>query len=194
MQETFRCPWAAGDPLYIAYHDNEWGRPCHDDRQWYEMLTLEGMQAGLSWLIILKKREALRAAFDGFDPQKVALYDEAKIDALMEDKGVVRNRRKISCAVTNARVFLEVQAKYGSFDAFIWNYVDGRPIDNPWKDMWGLQASTPLSDQISKDLKAMGFKYANTTTVYALMQATGLVNDHLADCFVRKEIERPGRV
>ncbi|WP_417144721.1 DNA-3-methyladenine glycosylase I [Raoultibacter massiliensis] len=184
MREKTRCSWAGGSPLCIDYHDNEWGRPLHCDDKLFEMLILEGMQAGLSWITILKKREAFREAFDEFDPNKVARYDEAKIQELLENKGIVRNRLKVHAAVANAKAFLEVQEKHGSFDAFIWSYVNHAPIMNHWKTMDEVPASTPLSDQISKDLKKLGFRFVGSTIIYAYMQAIGMVNDHVADCFL----------
>ena len=153
MDEKRRCSWAGDVPVYVDYHDNEWGKPTHDDRMLFELLVLEGAQAGLSWLTILKKREAYREAFDGFDPAKVALYDEAKVEELMTNEGIVRNRRKIDAAITNAKLFLDVTREFGSFDAFIWDYVDGEPIVNRWKTQADVPATTPLSDRISKDLK-----------------------------------------
>ena len=171
-------------PIYIDYHDNEWGRPVHDDRKLFEMLILEGMQAGLSWITVLKKREAYRAAFDGFDPHKVARYGEAKIEELMANKGIIRNHLKIKGAITNAKLFLEVVEQHGSFDRFIWSYVGGQPIVNRLETMEDIPATTPISDQMSKDLKKMGFKFVGSTILYAFMQATGMVNDHLVDCFV----------
>ena len=190
MKEPTRCPWPGGDPLYIAYHDEEWGRPVHDDRKLFEMLFLEGMQAGLSWITVLRKREAYRAAFDGFDPAKIALYDDAKNAQLLENPGIIRNRLKVQSAAINARVFLGTQEKYGSFDQFIWGYVDDTPIANRWERLGDIPATTPLSDRISKDLKKMGFKFVGSTIVYAFMQATGMVNDHLVDCFLYEEIKK----
>lgn len=187
MDEKNRCSWAGDLPIYVDYHDNEWGRPVHDDRKLFEMLILEGMQAGLSWLTVLKKRDAFRAAFDGFDPHKVALYTDDKIHELLTDKGIIRNRLKINAAVTNARAFLEVQQKHGSFDAFIWRYVDHTPIINHFEKEADIPASTPLSDQISRDLKKSGFKFVGSTIIYAFMQATGMVNDHISSCFVWDE-------
>ena len=187
MDEKNRCSWAGDLPIYVDYHDNEWGRPVHDDRKLFEMLILEGMQAGLSWLTVLKKRDAFRAAFDGFDPHKVALYTDDKIHELLTDKGIIRNRLKINAAVTNARAFLEVQQKHGSFDAFIWRYVDHTPIINRFEKEADIPASTPLSDQISRDLKKSGFKFVGSTIIYAFMQATGMVNDHISSCFVWDE-------
>lgn len=187
MCKKTRCSWAGDLPIYVEYHDNEWGRPEHDDRKLFEMLVLEGMQAGLNWITVLKKREAFREAFDGFDPGKVALYREAKIQELLENKGIIRNRLKLNAAVTNAKAFLEIQEAYGSFDAFIWAYVDQTPVRNHWERMEDIPATTPLSDQISKDLKKRGFKFVGSTIVYAFMQATGMVNDHVKDCFMYEE-------
>lgn len=189
MCEKTRCAWAGELPIYVDYHDNEWGRPQHDDNKLFEMLILEGMQAGLSWITILKKRESFRAAFDGFDPGRVALYDEGKIEKLLENQNIIRNRLKVSAAVTNAKLFLEVQKKHGSFDRFIWEYVNHTPIQNHPKDMDSIPATTPLSDQISKDLKKLGFKFVGSTIIYAFMQAIGMVNDHVADCFLYQKIE-----
>lgn len=187
MEEKIRCPWAGGTPIYIDYHDNEWGRPEHNDRKLFEMLTLESMQAGLSWITVLKKREAFREAFDGFDPAKVALYGDAKVQELLENEKIIRNRLKINAAVNNAKVYLKVSAKHGSFDQFIWNYVNYAPIVNHWETIQDIPATTPLSDQISKDLKKIGFKFLGPTTVYAFMQAVGMVNDHLTTCFLYEE-------
>ena len=188
MNEKIRCSWCGDLPIYKDYHDNEWGRPVHDDRKLFEMLILEGAQAGLSWITVLKKRENYRKAFDNFDPNKVSLYDEEKIQSLMENEGIIRNRLKINSAVINAKLFLEVAEKYGSFDKFIWSYVNYKPITNHVKQIEDLPATTPLSDQISKDLKKMGFKFVGSTIIYSFMQATGMVNDHLVDCFAYKEI------
>ena len=188
MKEKTRCPWPEDIPIYIEYHDQEWGRPVHNDNKLFEMLTLEGMQAGLSWITVLKKREAFRAAFDGFDPHKVAFYDEAKVQELLANKGIIRNRLKINSTITNAKLFLAIAEKYGSFDNFIWSYVDYTPITNRWQKIEDMPATTPISDQISKDLKKMGFKFVGSTIIYAFMQATGMVNDHLVDCFVYKEL------
>lgn len=189
MCEKTRCSWAGDLPIYIDYHDNEWGRPVHDDKKLFEMLILEGMQAGLNWITVLKKREAFRKAFDGFDPGKVALYGEAKIQELLANEGIIRNRLKVNAAVTNGKAFLEVQKKHGSFDNFIWAYVNHTPIRNHWKKMEEIPATTPLSDQISKDLKKMGFKFVGSTIIYAFMQATGMVNDHVTDCFVYQKVK-----
>lgn len=188
MCEKVRCTWAGDLPVYIDYHDREWGQPDHNDNKLFEMLILEGMQAGLSWITILKKREAFREAFDGFDPGKVARYDEAKKKELLTNEGIIRNRLKVNAAVTNARAFLEVQEKFGSFDKFIWAYVGGMPIKNHWNSMGDVPATTPLSDQISNDLKALGFRFVGSTIVYSFMQAIGMVNDHVIDCFVYKEM------
>ncbi len=178
-----RCPWAGDDPLYIAYHDHEWGVPVHDDRTLFEYLVLDGAQAGLSWITILRKRENYRRAFDGFDPQKVAAYDERKIATLLADAGIVRNRLKIEAAVQNARAFLAVQQAYGSFDAFIWDFVDGRVQHNAWQELSQIPAHTPTSARMSAELKRRGFRFVGPTICYAFMQAAGLVNDHLVTCF-----------
>ena len=183
MEQIRRCEWAGDDPLYIAYHDMEWGRPEHNDQKLFEMLILEGMQAGLSWITILRKREAFRAAFDNFDPNKVANYGAEKIEALMADKGIVRNRRKIESAVQNARLFLDIQEQYGSFDKFLWKYVDDTPIMGEVADMKSIPATTPLSDRISKDLKKLGFRFVGSTIIYSFMQAIGMVDDHAVWCF-----------
>ena len=190
MTEKIRCGWVGGIPIFEDYHDNEWGRPVHDDRQLFEMLILEGAQAGLTWLTILKRRESYRKAFDNFNPQVVAAYDDAKIQELLANEGIIRNRLKVNAAVTNARLFLEVTEKYGSFDNFIWSYVDYTPIINSPTKMVDIPATTPLSDKISKDLKKMGFKFVGSTIIYAFMQATGMVNDHTADCFVYGEMKK----
>ncbi len=189
MCDKIRCAWAGDLPIYIDYHDNEWGRLVHDDNKLFEMLILEGMQAGLSWITVLKKREAYREAFDCFDPGKVALYDEAKIQGLLANEGIIRNRLKVHAAVTNAKAFLEVQEKHGSFDKFIWAYVDHAPIQNHWEKMEETPATTPISDQISKDLKKLGFKFVGSTIIYAFMQATGMVNDHVTSCFVYQDMK-----
>jgi len=190
MSEKVRCRWCGDIPIYIDYHDNEWGRPVHDDRKLFEMLILEGAQAGLSWITVLKKREAYREAFDGFDPAKVALYDDAKIEELLQNTGVIRNRMKLASAVSNAKGFLSIQEKYGSFDKFIWGYVDYKPIVNRFAKIEDMPASTPVSDRISKDLKKMGMNFVGPTIIYSFMQATGMVNDHLTDCFVYKELTK----
>ncbi len=188
MPEKTRCAWCGADPLYRAYHDEEWGVPLHDERALFEFLILEGAQAGLSWLTILKKREGYRRAFDNFDAEKVARYSEADVARLMADAGVVRNRLKIESTLINARATLKVREEFGGLDAYFWRFVDGRPIDNAWKDISQIPASTPLSDAISKDLKKRGFKFVGSTIVYAHMQAAGMVNDHTADCFRHREL------
>lgn len=182
-----RCDWAQGNELEKKYHDEEWGTAEHRDQKLFEMLILESMQAGLSWLTILKKRETLTSAYDQFDYAKIAKYNQEKIDSLLEDPGIIRNKLKINATINNAQVFRQIQEEYGSFDQFIWTYVDGKPIKNCWKDSKEVPASTALSDRISKDLKKKGFKFLGTTTVYAFMQATGMVDDHLMHCFKRYE-------
>jgi DNA-3-methyladenine glycosylase I len=176
------CPWAGNDPLYRQYHDTEWGVPLHDDRKLFELLVLEGMQAGLSWLTILRKRENFRAAFDDFDPVIVANYKAEKTGFLMLDAGIIRNRLKIEAAISNARVFMAVQAEWGSFDAYLWSWVDGTPIINNWQTPVEIPCRTALSDEISKDLIQRGFKFAGSTICYAYMQSAGLVWDHLTFC------------
>jgi len=187
---TVRCEWVSNDPLYIDYHDTEWGVPVHDDRELFEHLLLDGAQAGLSWITILKKRDNYRRAFDGFDAERMAAYDEAKIAALMGDAGIVRNRRKIEAAKTNARAYLELVAAVGSLDAYLWDFVDGRPVQNAWRRMDEVPAATPLSEAMSRDLKRRGFVFVGPTICYAFMQAAGLVNDHLVDCFRYAEVRR----
>jgi DNA-3-methyladenine glycosylase I len=178
-----RCPWCGSDPLYRDYHDHEWGVPLHDERRLFEMMTLEGAQAGLSWLTILRKREGYRRAFAGFDPQLVAGFGDSDVTRLLADPGIVRNRLKVASTISNARAVLEVQARYGSLDAFLWSFVDGEPIRNSWRNMAEIPASTPLSDIMSKELKRHGFRFVGSTICYAHMQATGMVNDHLTGCF-----------
>jgi DNA-3-methyladenine glycosylase I len=185
-----RCAWAGTDPLYQQYHDNEWGVPLHDDHRLFEMLILEGAQAGLSWITILRKRNAYRAAFDGFDPAKVARYDARKIRSLLANPGIVRNRLKIEGAVRNARACLEVQEEHGSLDAYVWTFVDGRPRQNAWRTMKDVPARTTESDAMSRDLKKRGFTFVGSTICYAFMQATGMVNDHVVDCFKYKSLRR----
>ncbi len=185
MSEPIRCEWAGTDPLYVAYHDEEWGVPLHDDRRLFEMLCLEGAQAGLSWITILRKRAHYRAVFDDFDPVKVAGYDEEKVAALLADPGIVRNRLKVNAFIRNARAFLDVQAAFGSFDAYIWRFVDGAPIVNHWRTLREIPAQTPEAQAMSKDLKRRGFTFVGPTICYAFMQACGLVNDHVVDCFCR---------
>lgn len=183
-----RCAWCGDDPLYVSYHDNEWGMPVHDDRRLFEFLVLEGAQAGLSWLTVLKKRENYRKAFDNFDIERVATYGQHDIDRLLRDPGIVRNRLKIEAAIKNARGVLVLQAEYGSFDTFLWQYVGGRPIQNRWNSMAELPATSTESGQMSKDLKKRGFNFVGSTICYSLMQAVGMVNDHLVDCYRYKEI------
>lgn len=183
-----RCAWAGNENPLLAYHDEEWGVPVHDDRCLFEFLTLEGAQAGLSWLTILKKRPAYRAAFDQFDPHKVARFREKRMAALLENPGIVRNRLKISAAVQNAKAFLAVQKEFASFDTYIWQFVDDRPLQNGWKQIKDVPARTPQSDAMSKDLIKRGFTFVGSTICYAFMQATGMVNDHLVSCFRHKEL------
>ncbi len=187
MSQT-RCAWVPDDPLYRAYHDEEWGTPVHDDRLLFEFLILEGAQAGLSWSTILKKRDHYRAAFDGFDPARVAAYDADKIAALLADPGIVRNRRKVESAVQNARAFLEVQREFGSFDAYVWGFVGGKPLHNGFRSLAEIPAETPESRALSKDLKRRGFNFVGPTICYAFMQAVGMVNDHTVDCFRYAEL------
>jgi DNA-3-methyladenine glycosylase I len=188
MCEKKRCPWPTDIPIYLDYHDNEWGRPVHDDNKLFEMLILEGMQAGLSWITVLKKREAFREAFDNFDPKKVALYDDAKIDELMMNGKIIRNRLKINAAVQNAQAFLKIVEKHGSFSEMIWAYVDREPIVGHWERLEDMPLTTPVADRIGKDLKKMGFNFVGSTIIYSFMQAVGMVNDHFRDCFVYKEL------
>jgi len=187
--EPRRCSWAGDDALYRAYHDEEWGVPLHDDRALFEFLILEGAQAGLSWITILRKRENYRAAFDGFDAARVARYDANQIESLLRDPGIVRNRLKVESAVVNARKFLEVQDEFGSFDAFVWRFVDGRTKQNKWRSLAEVPAITPESDAMSRELKRRGFKFVGSTICYAFMQATGMVNDHTIDCYRHKELQ-----
>jgi len=186
-----RCGWAlshADKPFYVEYHDAEWGVPVHDDRQFFEMLILEGAQAGLSWLTILARRETYRAAFDDFDVHKVAAYDEAKQQTLLADPGIIRNKLKIAATIQNARIFIAIQKECGSFDSYVWNFVGGTPIINHWPTMGDVPVSTDLSDALSKDLKKRGMKFVGTTIIYAFLQATGLVMDHTVDCYRYKEL------
>lgn len=178
-----RCPWCLGNELYIKYHDEEWGVPVHDDRKHFEFLILEGVQAGLSWLTILKKRENYRKAYDNFDVKKVSEYDEAKIEELMNNPDIIRNRRKIEASINNAKKFLEVKKEFGSFDNFIWSFVDNNVVKNHWKDLSEIPATSELSDKVSKELKRRGFKFVGSTIIYAHLQAIGLINDHLVTCF-----------
>jgi DNA-3-methyladenine glycosylase I len=178
-----RCPWGTNDSLYQKYHDEEWGVPVHDDRKLFEMLILEGAQAGLSWLTILRKRENYRAAFDNFNAKKVSAYDPKKIKQLLNNEGIVRNRLKIAATIQNAKYFLELQEEFGSFDKYIWQFVGGKPIKNSFKTLKEVPPKTSISDAMSKDLKKRGFKFVGSTICYAFMQAVGMVNDHITECF-----------
>jgi DNA-3-methyladenine glycosylase I len=184
-----RCHWASNE-WNIPYHDEEWGVPLHDDRKWFELLILEGAQAGLSWDTVLRKRQRYREVFDGFDPEKVARYEKKKIHELLRDGGIIRNRMKIESAISNARAFLKVQEEFGSFDAYVWRFVGGEPKQNAWRTQKRLPAKTPESDALSKDLQKRGFRFVGSTICYALMQATGMVNDHLVSCFRYQELSR----
>jgi DNA-3-methyladenine glycosylase I len=188
-----RCAWAGDDPLYVAYHDTEWGVPLRDDRRLFEFLILEGAQAGLSWITILRKRENYRRAFDGFDPEKIARYTPRKIERLMGDAGIVRNRLKIEGAVANARAFLKVQDEFDGFARYMWDFVGGRPIQNRRRSIRQIPARTRESDAMSQDMKARGFKFVGSTICYAHMQACGMVNDHVTDCFRHREVARMAR-
>ncbi len=187
MENKTRCAWCEKDDLYRDYHDNEWGKPVYDDDKLFEFLILETFQAGLSWHMILKKRENFRTAFDNFDYKKVANYGEEKVQELLQDAGIIRNQLKIKGTISNAIAFMEVQKEFGSFSKYIWNFTGGKPIDNKPKTLKEVPASTPLSDAISKDLKKRGFKFVGSTVVYAHMQATGMVNDHVMDCWTRNQ-------
>ena len=188
LDGKIRCKWCLSDPVYIRYHDREWGVPVQQDRKWFEFLVLEGAQAGLSWITILRKREAYRKAFDNFDFNKVANYNERKIQSLLKDEGIVRNRLKIRSTVQNAKAFLRIRDEFGTFNKYIWQFVDGKPICNGWKSLKQVPAKTELSDKLSKDLKQRGFTFVGSTICYAHMQATGMVNDHTVDCFRFKEL------
>ncbi len=185
-----RCEWSGTDPLYIQYHDEEWGVPLHDEQKLFEFLVLEGMQAGLSWITILRKRENFRKAFDNFDVNTVARYKERKIEALLKDAGIIRNRQKILATIDNARAFLKVQDEFGSFDKYMWGFVNGKPLRNEWKTLKEIPAKTALSETISKDLIKRGFRFVGPTIVYAHMQATGMVNDHVTHCHRYKAVAR----
>ncbi len=189
-REVVRCPWCGVEPLYVDYHDNEWGVPVYDDKKMFEFLTLEAAQAGLSWLTILKKREGYRKAFADFDAEKVARFGEAKTAKLLENPGIVRNRLKIAAAVNNAKRFLDVAEKHGSFCKFLWSFVDGRPIKNTLRKIEDYVATSKESDAASKELKRLGFKFVGSTIIYAHMQATGMVNDHLVTCFRYDEVDK----
>ncbi|HRW48669.1 MAG: DNA-3-methyladenine glycosylase I [Caldilinea sp.] len=188
MTDLVRCEWAGTDPLYVQYHDEEWGIPAHDDRHLFEMLCLEGAQAGLAWITILRKRENYRRAFDNFDAALIAAYGDEKIAALLDDPGIVRNRLKVNAFVRNARAFLAVQEEFGSFDAYIWQFVGGAPIVNAWRSLREIPAQTAEAQAMSKDLKRRGFTFVGPTICYAYMQACGMVNDHVVDCFCRDRL------
>ncbi|MGD9609745.1 MAG: DNA-3-methyladenine glycosylase I [Desulfovibrionaceae bacterium] len=187
-QDKTRCPWCGDIPLYVRYHDEEWGTPLHDDRALFELLILEGAQAGLSWLTVLNRREGYRQAYEGFVPERVAAFDAAKLAALATDSRIVRNRAKIAASVANAKAFLGIQAAFGSFDAYLWRFVDGRPVVGAWTDIGQVPAQTPLSQTVSRDLKARGFGFVGPTICQAFLQAAGLVNDHLTQCFRYREL------
>lgn len=186
--EKHRCGWCVGDPLYEAYHDEEWGVPVYDDATLFEFLILETFQAGLSWITVLRKRENFRTAFDNFDYKIIANYKQDKIDTLLQDAGIIRNKLKVNATVTNAQAFMKIQEEFGSFSKYIWKFVDGKPIQNKFKNYKNAPANTPLSDALSKDLKKRGFKFVGTTVVYAHMQATGMINDHEVNCFRYEEV------
>jgi DNA-3-methyladenine glycosylase I len=190
VKHDLRCGWAGNDALYQSYHDTEWGVPLHDDKCLFEFLILEGAQAGLSWITILRKRESYRAAFDDFDAMRIAAYGANKIESLLQDAGIVRNRLKVGAAVINAQRFLEVQDEFGSFDQFIWQFVGGKTRQNSWRSIADIPSSTPESDAMSKELKRRGFKFVGSTICYAYMQATGMVNDHTTNCFRHKKLQQ----
>jgi len=185
-QEKIRCPWCLKDDLYKSYHDNEWGTPLHDDRQLFELLCLEGAQAGLSWYTVLNKRENYRKAFDNFDAVKMSRYTPSKVEKLLQNEGIIRNRLKINAFIGNAKAYLAVQKEFGSFDAYIWQFVGGKPVENDVKSMGAVPAKTAVSDAMSKDLLKRGFKFVGSTICYAFMQASGMVNDHLNDCWKKQ--------
>lgn len=185
MKDKIRCRWCVGDTLYEKYHDEEWGQPVYDDHTLFEFLLLETFQAGLSWITILRKRENFQKAFDNFDYRKIAKYDEAKIEELLQDTGIIRNRLKVLAAVSNAQAFMKIQDEYGSFSKYYWDFSEGKPIDNKPASLGEVPATTPLSDKISKDMKKRGFKFVGSTVIYANMQATGMVNDHVTECWTR---------
>jgi DNA-3-methyladenine glycosylase I len=193
MNRKTRCGWCGNEPIYVAYHDDEWGVPVHDDRRLFEFLILEGAQAGLSWLTILKKRDHYRAAFDSFDFERIAQYSAEDVGRLMADPGIVRNRLKIESAIRNARGALGIIAEFGSLGAFFWRYVDGIPVQNAWTRLDEIPSRTPVSDQMSRDLKKRGFNFTGSTICYAFMQAIGMVNDHTTDCFRHRELAESGR-
>ena len=188
MSTKYRCAWSSGNPLYEAYHDNEWGVPVYDDDTLFEFLILETFQAGLSWITVLRKRENFRKAFDNFDYKKIANYNQGKIDQLLLDAGIIRNKLKINATISNAQSFMKIQEEFGSFNTYIWGFVDGKPVKNKFKSLNEVPANTQLSDTISKDLKKRGFKFVGSTVIYAHMQATGMVNDHEIGCFRYNEV------
>jgi len=183
-----RCSWCGETPLYVDYHDKEWGVPVYDDDRLFEFLVLETFQAGLSWITVLRKRENFKLAFDNFDYQKIAKYNDKKFERLIQDAGIIRNKLKIKATISNANAFMDIQKEFGSFSKYIWNFVNGKPIVNQWKTLNEIPAKTELSDTISKDLKKRGFKFVGSTVIYAHMQATGMVNDHIVDCFRYQEV------
>ena len=193
LKEKNRCTWPGTEPIYIKYHDQEWGVPVHNDRKLFEFLVLEGAQAGLSWITVLKKRAAYKQAFDNFNYTKIAAYDERKVRQLLNNPGIIRNELKIRSAVRNARAFIKVRDEFGTFDRYIWQFVDGKPIQNSRRSMKSLPARTSLSDKISKDLKQRGFNFVGSTIMYAHMQATGMINDHFTSCFRFEEVKRLGQ-
>jgi len=190
-KETSRCTWPGTDPIYVAYHDTEWGVPEYDDRALFEKLILDGFQAGLSWITILKKRENFRKAFDGFEPEKIARYTDKKVEKLLQDEGIIRHRGKIEATIGNARVWLDMMEKEPSgFSGYLWNFVDGKPVQNKWASMKQVPAATPMSEALSKDLKKRGFKFCGPTIVYAFAQAVGMVNDHVTGCYRHGEVKK----
>lgn len=193
-KEKTRCTWPGTDPIYVAYHDEEWGVPEYDDRALYEKLILDGFQAGLSWITVLRKRENFRKAFDGFEPERIARYTDKKIDKLLQDEGIIRHRSKIEATVGNARVWLDMMEKEpGGFSGYLWNFVDGSPVQNKWKGMGDIPAASPMSEALSKDLKKRGFKFCGPTIVYAFAQAVGMVNDHVTRCYRHGEVKKLAR-
>lgn len=193
-KEKTRCTWPGTDPIYVAYHDEEWGVPEYDDRALYEKLILDGFQAGLSWITVLRKRENFRKAFDGFEPERIARYTDKKVDKLLQDEGIIRHRSKIEATVGNARVWLDMMEKEpGGFSGYLWNFVDGSPVQNKWKGMGDIPAASPMSEALSKDLKKRGFKFCGPTIVYAFAQAVGMVNDHVTRCYRHGEVKKLAR-
>lgn len=188
-----RCQWVSNDPLYVKYHDKEWGVPVYNDKKLFEMLILEGAQAGLSWITILKKRAHYRKVFDGFDAKKIAVYNQKKVDSLLQDPGIVRNKLKVESTITNARLFLDIKENQGRFSDFLWQFVDGQPLQNKWKNLKQVPVSTEISDAMSKELKRIGFKFIGTTICYAFMQSVGMVNDHTTDCFCYDHVSTLGK-